>query len=97
MALRLIYGAETWTDYGTEVEVIYTSGLRTALGIRTNINNEIVYIESNRFPLKCRIERQQLKFWIGVKEYTNKNPNSALKYLLNTAFEITLPLNTTKI
>ena len=40
----LSYGAETWANFGDEIEVIYRNGLRTALGIRTNIN-EIVYVE----------------------------------------------------
>ena len=71
--------------------VIYRSGLRTALGIRTSINNEIVYVEADRFPLKCKIKKQQLKFWIHVKDYTNKNPNSALDMFVTKAIEINLP------
>ena len=41
----LSYGAETWANFGDEIEVIYRNGLRTALGIRTDINNEIVFVE----------------------------------------------------
>ena len=76
----LIYGSETWASFSDEVELTYRMGLRTALGVRTNTNNEIIYIESNRYPLKCRIARQQVKSWLIVKKYVNENPNSALKY-----------------
>ena len=65
----LIYGAETWASFSDEVGLTYRMGLRTALGVRTNTNNEIIYIESNRYPLKCRIARQQVKFWLNVKKY----------------------------
>ena len=70
----LFYACETWPDYGKEVEAVYRSGLRrTALGIRTSINNEIVYIESDRFPLKCKIKKQQLKFWLHLEDYISTN------------------------
>ena len=91
VASALLYACETWAGYGKEVEVIYRSGLRTALGIRTSINNEIVYVEADRFPLKCKIKKQKLKFWIHVKDYTNKNPNSALDIFVIKAIEINLP------
>ena len=86
-----LWRAETWANFGDEIEVIYRDGLRTALGIRTNINNEIVYVESQRFPVKCRIARQQLKFWLKVQEYININPDSALKHFLDKALETNLP------
>ena len=91
VASSLIYGSETWADNGKEVEIIYRSGLRTALGIRTNVNNEIVYIESSKYPLKCRISKCQRKFWFTVKDYIVQNPDSALKHLLDTALEMNLP------
>ena len=87
----LSYGAETWANFGDEIEVICRNGLRTALGIRTNINNEMVYVESQRFPVRCRIARQQLKFWLIVQEYININPDSALKHFLDKALETNLP------
>ena len=71
--------------------MIYRSGLRTALGIRSNINNEIIYTESGKYPLKCRIAKQQLKFWMSLKDYVAESPESALKYLLDVANEIDLP------
>ena len=74
-----------------EVEGVYRSGLRTALGIRTSINNEIVYIESDRFPLKCKIKKQQLKFWLHVKDYISTNPRSALDIFVLKPTEIDLP------
>ena len=91
VASSLIYACETWADNGNQVEVIYRNGLRTVLGVRPNINNEIIYVESNRFPLKCKIKRQQLKFWTHVKEYIDKNPGSALDLFLKKAREINLP------
>ena len=44
----LIYGAETWVDFNDDVELVYRCGLRAALGVRANTNNEIIYVESNR-------------------------------------------------
>ena len=87
----LLYACETWAYYGKEVEAVYRSGLRTALGIRTSINNEIVYIESDRFPLKYKIKKQQLKFWLHVKDYISTNPRSALDTFVLKANEIDLP------
>ena len=72
------------------MEVVYRSGLRTALGIRTSINNEIVYIEADRFPLLCKIKKQQLKFWLHVKDYMNKHPKSALETFVLKAMEVNL-------
>ena len=49
-------------DNGKEAEEIYRNGLHTALGARSNLNNEIIYIESGKYPLKSRIMTQKLKF-----------------------------------
>ena len=91
VASSLSYGSETWANFGDEIETIYRCGLREALGIRPNTNNEIVYVESQRFPVRCRIARQQLKFWLVVDEYVNNNPNSALRHFLDIALQINLP------
>ena len=91
VASSLLYASETWMDYGKEAEIIYRNGLRAALGIRTNINNEIVYIESGRYPLKCRIMKQQLKFWLSLQKYCEDYPESALKHFLDVARDIDLP------
>ena len=73
------------------MEAVYRSGLRTVLGIRTSINNEIVYIDSDRFPLKCKIKKQQLKFWLHVKDYISTYLRSALDTFVLKATEIDLP------
>ena len=48
----LTYGCETWGRYVNEAELCYRSGLKTALNVRQNVNNEIVYIESGKWPLQ---------------------------------------------
>ena len=85
MVSSLCYASETWGDKGSDVEVVYRYGLRTALGVRQTTNNEIIYIESNKFPLKCQIMKQQLKFWLNVKEYIQNNPQSALDCFVRQA------------
>ena len=45
------------------------------------------YVESGRYPLKCRIQKQQLKFWLSLQKYASKFPDSALKHLLDVAIE----------
>ena len=62
----LLYASETWGGNFHEVEIVYRYGIKTALGIRQNVNNEITNIESNRFPLECKIRKNQMKFWINV-------------------------------
>ena len=71
----LIYAAETCASFSDAVELTYRMGLQISNKYRTNTNNEIIYIESNRYPLKCRIARQQVKFWLNVKKYVKENPN----------------------
>ena len=44
----LTYGCEMWGRYVNEVEVCYRSGLKVALNVRENVNNDIVYIESRK-------------------------------------------------
>ena len=78
-------------DCGKEVEVIYRNGLRTALGVRSNVNNEIIYTESGKYPLRCRILKQQLKFWLSLKDYCERSPDSALKHFIDIANELELP------
>ena len=56
-----------------------------------NVNNEIVYAESGKYPLKCRILKQQLKFWIYLRDYCERSPDSALKHFLEVANQIDLP------
>ena len=74
----LIYACETWGANVNDVERCYRAGLKTALNVRQNLNNEIVHIESGKMPLQARIKGLQLKFWCQMKLYVTENPNSAL-------------------
>ena len=74
----LIYGCETWGVNVVDVERCYRAGLKTALNVRQNLNNEIVHIESGKLPLRARIKSMQLKFWVQAKDYVTDNPHSAL-------------------
>ena len=79
----LTYGCETWGSYVNEAELCYRSGLKTALNVRQNLNNEIVYIETGKWPLYPRIKKAQLKFWLFMKDYALEHPNSAFAKVLN--------------
>ena len=82
----LLYSCETWGDsHFKQLEVLHRHGLKTALGVRKCTNNEIVYTECNEFPLQVRIAKQQLKFWITLKEYLQQNPEHYLNRLINLA------------
>ena len=57
----LLYGCETWGDnIIPSLVILYRLGLKYALSIRSSINNELVYIESDRIPLYVRVKKQQL-------------------------------------
>ena len=85
----LLYGCETWGNYVNDVESCYRSGLKTALNVRQNLNNEIVYVESGKYPLCGRIKRLQLKFWLFIiNDYVVKFPESALSKVLKMGMEI---------
>ena len=55
----LTYACELWGKSYHDVEVIYRYALKTALGARPNTNNEICYIELDRYPLERKIKRLQ--------------------------------------
>ena len=65
------------------LESIYYNGLSTALGIRNNINREIVFIETGRVPISCLVIKRQLNFWNKIIDYTYNNPDSALKKIID--------------
>ena len=79
----LIYGCETWGRYVNYVEQPYRSGLKTALNVRVNVNNEIVYVETGRWPLNARIKKAQLKFWLFLNSYKLNHPFSAVAKVLD--------------
>jgi hypothetical protein len=79
----LTYGCETWGSNVNDTELCYRSGLKTALNVRQNLNNDIVYIETGRWPLYARIKKAQLKFWMYMNDYAVEHPDSALAKVLN--------------
>ena len=66
-------------------------GLKRALSIRETCNNEIVYVESGRTPLSIRIAKQQLKFWLELQSYLEREPNHPLKGLVELGQELNIP------
>ena len=87
----LIYGCETWGANVNDVERCYRAGLKTGLNVRTNLNNEIVHIESGKLPLKARIKSTQLKFWLQMKNYITEHPQSALAKVYRTGITAKSP------
>ena len=86
----LLYGSETWGNNTQDIEFIYRSGIKTALGVRQNVNNEIIYIECNKFPLECEIRKRQLKFWIKINDYIVLHPDSSLNKIIHIGVEANL-------
>ena len=84
VSAALIYASETWagTDI-KQVEVIFRHGLKTAMSIRSSVNNEIVYTESGEFPLRVRIVKQQLKFWLSLQAFLEHKPQHYISKLIN--------------
>ena len=65
----LLYGCECWGDViPSGLEVAYRMAIKTALSIRNNTSNEIVYIESGLYPLECIIKKRQLSFWLKLSQ-----------------------------
>ena len=86
VSASLIYGCETWATANIkQVEVLYRQGLKTALSVRCSVNNEIVYTETGEVPLKVRITKQQLNFWLNLKLYLQDKPNHYISKLINIA------------
>ena len=85
----LTYGCETWAGYiPKDVEVLYRSGIKTAMAIRQNTNNEIVYVESNLYPLERNIEVRQLKLWKQINDESSRD--TLLGKLITQAKEINI-------
>ena len=83
VSASITYACETWGDsWPKSVETIFRDGLRTSLSIRGSTNNEIVYIESGQRPLEIRIKKQQLKFWISIKEIMANKPDHYISKLV---------------
>ena len=84
----LLYGCETWAKCCTDVEQPYRSGLKIALNVRQNLNNEIVHVETGKLPLSGKIKSLQLKFWLFVTtKYVVDFPDSALAKVLKIGLD----------
>ena len=81
----LTYAAETWGNECKAADLSYKVGIRTALSVRQNTNNEIIFIESDRYPLNFRVKKLQLSFWSYVLKYISDNPDSALCKVVSKA------------
>ena len=70
----MLYSCETWGDIcPKELEIIHRTGIRTALSIRRNVCNEILYIESGHYPLICEIKKRQYRFFKAILESQMQN------------------------
>ena len=86
ISASITYGCETWgCSNFNKIETLYRLGLKTALSIRHNINNEIVYLESGELPLDIRIVKQQINFWQSLQSMISNNPDHFLSRLVHTA------------
>ena len=84
VASTIIYGCETWgKSIPKGIEQVYRIAIKTALSMRSNTNNEIVYLESGLYPLEATIRRRQLAFWLRTKEAANNN--AVIRYVVETA------------
>ena len=87
----LVYASETWgMSNVSSVEVPYRYGLKRALSLRDTTNTEIVYVESDRYPVSIRITKQQLKFWTTLNTYLQENPDHPLSPLIEQGRNINL-------
>ena len=58
------------------------------MAIRQNTNNEIVYVESNLYPLERNIKVQQLKLWKQINDESSRD--TLLGKLITQAKEINI-------
>ena len=84
----LLYGCETWANCNNDVEQPYRSGLKIALNVRQNLNNEIVHVETGKFPLCGKVKSTQLKFWLfAINKYVVDFPESAVAKVVKMGME----------
>ena len=88
----LIYGCETWGTNTSEAERCFRAGLKTALNVRQNMNNEIVHVETGRWPLDVRVKSSQLRFWQQMKKYVAEHPESALAKVCSMGLQANVSL-----
>ena len=82
----LTYGCEVWGGAKIpKLEALYRQGLKTALSVSNNVNNEIVYFETGAWPLQIRISKQQLKFWMSIEDLLQNKPDHYISKLVTAA------------
>ena len=82
----ITYGCEVWgSSKVPKLESLYRQGLKTALSIRNNVNNEIVYTEAGAWPLQIKLSKQQLNFWLSIEDITVTKPNHYISKLVTAA------------
>ena len=64
-------------------------GVKSALSVRFNTCNEIAYIESGTYRVKCIVKKRQVKFWCYLKH--NLSCDSPLGKLSIKARNVNLP------
>ena len=80
----LSYGYETWANHiEPGIEILYRTGLKSALSVGNSVNNEIVYVESGCVPMYIHIKKQQLEFWKGIQEVKHDIPDNPLGNLFD--------------
>ena len=64
----LCYGSETRGKHtSSQLESPYKMGIKTALSVRFNTYDDIIYIESGSYSTACSIKKRQIKFWFTLK------------------------------
>ena len=82
----IIYGHEAWGSCSlAKIEALYRKAIRIAFSLHSNIPNEIVYLETGVHELKAEIYKSQFKFWEKIKEFMNKEPDSAITEIYKSA------------
>ena len=82
----LLYCCETWGNkYVNDLDMLHRRSLRLALDVRPNINNEIIYLESGTYPLRCEIIPRQVKFWNALNNVIALNQDYYLTKLIELA------------
>ena len=81
----ILYSCKCWSDYiPNELEKIHQMAIRSAMSIRQNCCNEIIYIESGQYPLICEIKKRQYSFY---KNLINSNEHGYFQKLIRIASE----------
>ena len=57
ISTSITYACETWGSNVSEAELCYRSGIKVAMNVRENTNNEIIYIESGKYPIECKVKK----------------------------------------